>query len=480
MALYEVMYSILLTQIKFGTYHIGETLPTIDEASRLFMVSADTINAAYLRLKREGYITLTTNVGAKVRVDCAKKEISRNIQKFFSVRKNALIDLSKSMQILFGKAQWSGLKTASQKTIAELEQLAAKKDILPSYRMIQQLQLIYGSLKNDMLMRLIWQTFIFYQAPFLSVEDNLKRLPIEEPNPLINMLDLCRKKDWKTLQIAVETFQKQLSSALCKFYENKISPKPAGQSTVSFHWSSYEKTSQRCYSLGMSLLAAISREYYSAGTLLPSLETLAKQKQVSVSTVRRTLALLNKIGAVKSINGVGTRVLSIEQIGTQCDFTHPDVQKRLLDFLQSLQILTFSCKMAAQITIASLNTAAIELWKEALYDLNAIGRQHLAPYAALKLISQYAPYDAVRKVYTELFLQLFWGYPLWSFKNTQSDMAFYTLYFDVFIDCLNHSDPAGYAEKLEELMIYELKFAKDYLKRLGIKEAEATVVPEIL
>ncbi|MBU9727184.1 GntR family transcriptional regulator [Diplocloster modestus] len=115
---------------------------------------------------------------------------------------------------------------------------------------------------------------------------------------------------------------------------------------VKYSWSSYKKPSQICYSLGMELLTGISRGDYPAGSFLPSLEKLAKEKKVSISTVRRTLLLLGYIGATRSVNGVGTLVMSLDKSADNCDFTQPIVRKRLMDFAESLHFLALSCRAA--------------------------------------------------------------------------------------------------------------------------------------
>ncbi|MFQ7550819.1 MAG: hypothetical protein ACLRMZ_11540 [Blautia marasmi] len=60
-------------------------------------VSLDTIRRAYLRLQKDGYITISQNVGSVVIKDYSEQQIEDNVQLFFSQRKNALIDLSKSI-----------------------------------------------------------------------------------------------------------------------------------------------------------------------------------------------------------------------------------------------------------------------------------------------------------------------------------------------------------------------------------------------
>ena len=133
----------------------------------------------------------------------------------------------------------------------------------------------------------------------------------------------------------------------------------------------------------MELLKAINREIYPAGTFLPSLERLAKERQVSVSTIRRTLTLLNSIGVTKSFNGLGTQILPQEEIAENCDFTNPVLQRRLLDYAQSMQIIALSCREVSRITAAAFTPADRARVMERLKLLQRLGRQELASYAFL-------------------------------------------------------------------------------------------------
>ena len=46
MELQQVIYHIFVTQIEFGTYRLGDRLPTIEEAGQLLFVSPDTVRSA--------------------------------------------------------------------------------------------------------------------------------------------------------------------------------------------------------------------------------------------------------------------------------------------------------------------------------------------------------------------------------------------------------------------------------------------------
>lgn len=473
--LQQVIYNVLKMQIQFGAYQFEERLPTIEDAARLFLVSVKTIRAAYQHLQRDGYITISKSIGVKVSVQYSKEDTERYIQQFFSGRKNALLDLGQSMRLLFSNAQWLGFKNASPEILSKIEKLTAPKESMAPYIMIQQLQSVYGVLGNDLLMRLVWQAFMFFLTPFLSVPGNLIKLNKGE-NPLLQMIDLCRKQNWPALRASVDAFQDQKWIGFSQFYEDRILL-PVPEQQIAFTWSGYRKSSQICYSLGMELLVAISWGVYPSGSLLPSLSTLAKEKHISVNTVRYTMAHLNNIGAAKSINGLGTRVLPPEQIAENCDLSNATIQKRLLDHAKSVHILALSCRQASEATISSMDQAAVDEWKATLEATVQMQRYELVPYTIVNLISRNAPFMAVRTVYAELFQQLFWGYPLQSLlKNPPAYSAFYAPYYVFFMDCLERFEAAHFSAKLEELMRHEINFIVDQLTDLGIGEAAALVL----
>ena len=475
--LQQVIYNVFRTQIQFGTYRFGERLPTIEDAARLFMVSVKTIRAAYQHLQRDGFITISKSVGVKVSVRYSNQETEASIRQFFAERKEALSDLGRSMRLLFGNAQWLGFKNAPPELLDQIERLTVQDESTTPYFMIRQLQSIYGVLGNDLFMRLIWQVFMFFLMPFFSVSGNLVRLN-QNQNPLLQMITLCREQDWPALRACVDAFQEQKGIALREFYESQ-GPLPDADRQAVFVWSPYQKASQLCYSLGMEFLIAISLGDYPPNSLLPSLNTVAKEKHVSVNTVRHTMALLNDIGAAKSINGVGTRVLPPEQIAESCDLSGASVHKQLLSYVKSVHILTLSCRQAAQDTLASMDRKTAEKWSAQLAEYAQIQRHELAPYAIINMISQDAPFMAVRTIYTALFRNLFWGYPLRGMVEDPTGYnAFYVPQLQYFLDCLEQSDAAGFSARLEELMWYETKSIVDQLAELGIGEAAGLVLEE--
>lgn len=475
MELNQIIYCFFVSQIEFGTYKYKDPLPKMEEVSRWFSVSLDTVKAVYRQLKADGYITLTKKVGAAVAVQFQEAELEENIQMFFSRRRDAVMDLCQSLGPLFSRAQWLAMKRAGTERLDELERLCAPSEILMPYVMVQQIQLIYGSLNNELLLRLIWQAYIFYQAPFLSLPENLAAFE-DGDGPLLQMIGLCRRKDWEGLWHSVNSFQEQLISAISRFYASRITLKTMGE-PVSFTWNAYRKSSQRCYSIGIDLLKDVRKGILVQDGFLPSPARIAEYKQVSVTTVRRTLMLLNQLGVTQSINGVGTKVLNAQDSAENCDFNQPVIRKRLLDFIQSLQILAITCGDCARRVV--MDARAVSLWKERLAYAKESGRYESVVFASLETITLYSPNQTVRHIYGHLVCFLLWGYPLLSMRGSREEINnFYLPYLNSLSEYLEHCRWEGLAEELERLILHELRLAAACLEELGMIEAAGLAISE--
>lgn len=79
-----------------------------------------------------------------------------------------------------------------------------------------------------------------------------------------------------------------------------------------FSWSPQKGRTRYCDMIAIDLVRKINDGTHPAGTLLPNGAILANIYHVSPITIRRTIALLNKLGVAKTVNGVGTRVVSTE------------------------------------------------------------------------------------------------------------------------------------------------------------------------
>lgn len=475
MELQQLIFELFETQIKFGAHRYGELLPTIKEVSSYFLASVDTVRLAYIRLKQEGYITLSTCVGAVVKVSYTDSEIHQHIQGYFSSRKESLLAFAQSVGILSSYVQWFALKNAAPETLDKLERSCTQIEILPVYRMSQQLQLIFSPLGNDLLLRLFWQMFLFFQAPLVSIPQNINVIN-SSSSPLLDMIQSARNKDWTELWKGVEITAEKYFIGLQTFFNNHI-PLNADDIQIDFTWSIYKKTSQVCYSICLDLMLKICDGVYQAEDFLPSPKELATENKVGIKTIRRTVTLLNKMGVTRSVNGKGTKVLKPSESQNNCDFSDATIQKRLIDFLQSLHILSLTCRRCAKITICSVDLNCKNKLIEQLEMVKVSGAYERIIYVLNEFISLHIPFQPLRSVYVKLVQQLVWGYPLNLHGDRESTNAYFLPYLESLEECLKEDDADKFSIILERLQTVETNFTAQWLINLGVQEASALVIP---
>lgn len=193
MELHQIIYELLAAQIEFGTYRYKDLLPKMEEVSQWFSVALGTVKAAYRQLKAKGYITTIRGTGAIVAVQFGDEELDRNIQTYFSLRKDAVMDMCYAFGPLYGYILWYSLKNASSEQLDEFEALRTQPKILRPYLVVQHIRLIFGPLNNDLLLGLIWQGYLFFQAPFFSLPPDFMDLG-DGGGPLLVLTRLCRQK----------------------------------------------------------------------------------------------------------------------------------------------------------------------------------------------------------------------------------------------------------------------------------------------
>ena len=484
MELHQAIYQYYLSQIRFGFYGFGEKLPALEDTCRQFHTSLDSVRPAYHRLRQEGYITLSQKAGAKVTVKYEPKEIEQHIHAFYAARKESLTDLSCCIWPLLGQAQCFAFKYAALKP-KDVPCSSGSRQQQTAPAVWEILDSKYEVLGNELLMRLTRYLYLYFFGSFCGVFVNVQ-LHEKAFRQIEAAEGLCIEGRWDELPDVLKVIQEEISNTLSRFYDQCIPLAPAGSTLDKsegpeyvFRWDAYKKSSQLRYSLAMELLTEICQGTYPVGGYLPSAERISIQKGVSVSTVRRAVCLLNSIGAVKSSRPLGARVLLPFQAVENCDFTHPDLRRRLLDLAESLQIFALSAKAVCALTLAALDGPALSQWMHYLHDLRTRGHCERVIYVSLSLICAYTPYGTLRAVYSELLHLLFWGYPLEGMIRTKDEAdIFFAPYFERMLRSLEQQDISCFSTTLEFLLNHELSIIVDVLMQLGIREAGNILIAE--
>ena len=96
----EIIFDYFASQIQFGYYRKGNTLPSISYICRQFQVSALTVRAALARLREKGYIETRERMPATV-VYQLSAQAGRQYANSYLARKDGIDDICRFSGIIF-------------------------------------------------------------------------------------------------------------------------------------------------------------------------------------------------------------------------------------------------------------------------------------------------------------------------------------------------------------------------------------------
>ena len=158
--------------------------------------------------------------------------------------------------------------------------------------------------------------------------------------------------------------------------------------------------------IGRDLVEKIGMGIYSQGTLLPSQARLMEEYQVSLSTIRKTLKVLQSLGFIETINGRGSLVLSHEKWHIHQRSRHPNHRQDTIMFLCGLQLITFLIRPAAALVFDQYDMSLEQELQERLAHSPKSCREGMDGLACFPRVPLY-PLKVILGEVTDI---LNWGY----------------------------------------------------------------------
>ena len=201
---------------------------------------------------------------------------------------------------------------------------------------------------------------------------------------------------------------------------------------------------------------------------------------MSVSTVRRAIHILNQTGAAVSVNGVGTRIFPA---GTPCglpDFQSPAIRRNLSLFLQSFEIIAFSCEEAVCSTLLSLTPEQYSRLIREIETYRESGCHDFTLWHLLICVAVHSPLSGVREIYSRLYGLFLWGYPLKASLPDASRLDRTIRQFsETILLCLQDNKPEQCGAAVREMITGQFPAAERYLLSHGITTKELRMSPSI-
>lgn len=400
--LQQLVYDYFETRILFGFYRYGDKIPSIQQIGAMFHLGRTTVRAALSLLEKEGYIVTEERKTAVVVFRAERDGFEENAAKYFIPRKEGMEDFEKAGLLLFvplweeGLRRWEQKKWALFKNEPDLNLPCGVP--LPVELYIMAL----STLDNTLILNLYWEAIRYVRFPYL-VSKNAKGINGAK------LKDITGDKMTALLIREFETSYGYLEKEVFEFIEKaKVKYGLKDAKPIPFQWNIYHQRPQRRYTLASLIIREIMVGKYPIGAYLPTLLQMEEQFGVSLTTVRRTLSLLEELGITKSYQGKGT-VVCMEP--ANMDLTRTGIKKVFVLYMESLQLLSLTIYGISLCTLQSATKEKRNKLKEQLKGLRRGKKSCNCFELYLMFIMEECPLAMIRECYGKLRELLAWGYP---------------------------------------------------------------------
>ena len=314
---------------------------------------------------------------------------------------------------------------------------------------------------------------LYGEAPFLttyqrSVQINAFKL---EKQSITCILDALKSGKPQDIRESLSSYYRY-TTRLMQETLNRLSaqyPDTVEQADKHFFWNAEGDRYPYYLQIIQNLAGKIGAGIYPLGAFLPSEAALAKEYQVSIHTIRRALAYLNRMHFVSTINGRGTQVIPSD-IQASILGTSP-ASARL--YLSATQLMALIIRPAALLVFDKLDVRIQEKLTHKIEQPYGIPLTHIAdcvienmPLHPLKVILQEANHPLRWSYYFSFDSH---GKPGTAHINEISVKAF---------ACLQKGDQQGFADLLFKCYHYILDSVSKLLFENGLVRDSWLTLPQ--
>ncbi|BFL47560.1 GntR family transcriptional regulator [Lactonifactor longoviformis] len=361
---YEIVYTILKEQILNSQLEYGSQLPSVRQLAQQHRVGTKTIKTVLKLLQRDGLIRTRERQRAVViyQAPFLKKE---NASVRSIVRKRtAILDIYRTMELLMPEILAFCAKSVSVYELPSYEKAVKwikRPRLTGSWQLCSNIiHDVLLSSGNFLISSFYASLEIYAEVPFLAEYQRLITgyTPYTELHHADWLLD-CLQSDSYTVQRSFAAHYRAVLQTAEKSFDllTALHPDVRDDGEPAFNWNAGWGWDSLYKKIGRDLVEKIGTGIYSPGTLLPSQSSLGKEYQVSLSTIRKALKVLQSLGFIETINGRGSVVLSHEKWRIHQRSRHPNHRQDTFMFLCGLQLITFLIRPAAALVFDRQDTA---------------------------------------------------------------------------------------------------------------------------
>lgn len=475
--LFEFLYQNLHDQITCGHLKYGDTLPSMPQLAAIYNVGIRTVKDVLSRLKAEGLIRTAERKPALVIYRAPKNSGSQSYAAGLLRRQGSLTEVYQTMGLIlpplfhFAAAHYDIKNLPSyQKLIKKINsQDPAALDAAFSSLLNELLRSSNNLLFND-----LYNSLKTYSKVTLAAPKNL--LVKYDPENFRQLLDALLSNDYRLVNKRFKkmyfNFSESVNSYILKL-SRKYQPADLLVPVYDYSWSAEKGRDHYYTQIARDLIDKIALSLYEPGTLLPYEAILAKNYKVSISTIRKALALLNEIGFAETINTKGTIVRLPPTFITANCLQNERYKKDTLIYLSALQLMSVIIKPAAFTAADRIDPVLQKNWQA---EFGQPGKVPLA--LIINALIELTELQPLRTILQETNKLLHWGYYLafhrQNLTGTTDTLSKYT--WQAYL-CLEARDMDGFSTYLAICFSYILETIRDFIVQNGLQEAAKIATP---
>ena len=449
----RLVYDFFEARILFGYYSCGDNLPSISKICSMFNMATATVRTALARLEKKGYIRVDARKAPKVTYNALPEKVRENATIYLVRREKGIADIFRTGEYLFGSLWEAGVYRWDQDTLVRLRSALTTpaQGMVPMP--IEFYLMAFDGLHNGLISSLYWDVIQYMMFPYLENHDDEELLPeVMKGNSLEEVITVLNRRLLEK--------NRQSEGRVFAFLE-EVRAKYPDMEQIPFGWTIYRQRPQIRYSLVSQIIREILSGTYPAGSYLPSLPQMAQKYGVAMSTVRRTLSMLDALGFVTSYQGKGTQV-RIHPDHPNC--SGKDVKEGMRLYREGLELLTLTVGPVSRYMLGSIPEEKRNDLIRLFDGLHAAGISYLCFERYLTFIRSECPSALIRECYSHILELLAWGYPFALQKRKDQNLHLeYDRFVSEAVACLKNGETAAFSEKWAELMCREERqFAETY------------------
>lgn len=468
------IYRNLAAQIQSGFYSDGKRFPSAKEIASQFRVSYCPAQRALKALAQDGLIKTRRGMETVV----LKKPHDHFLEsETFKKRIDALIDLSRTLRLLSPAITFQGMCHMGQTPFPEEE--ARGNNRIQQWRKLYRLfDDALSATGSQTVSNLFYDINSFVESAFLDIFQ-ASHTPDEENSLLDQLVSEYTECLGQCQNGHLAEAKNRLEALTHPFFEkveNYLAGVPADKTVQeTFTWTPLKGRTRYSDMIAIDLVRKINEGTYPAGTLLPVGPVLADIYHVSPITIRRTIGLLNKLEAVKTINGVGSRVVAAENTVTSDRLRAIVLGNNLKTFLEACQLLAITSEPFIRHSFSHFPEELVEKLRKATTLPEPKFAISAVTAACLQGVVRYCPLAAVREIYSKLTLLLLNGSAI-TFNNTELAIG-WTVDSKMLASVLKAKDGHRFAFLCSRMFNDIFAVMKSHLKKIGVTGIDPVVQP---